>query len=292
MRIFIVSCLLGLAVAAPQGYNYQAQQQQQQQQQQPFGQLQLPAIPQFASPAEQSIVQQALQAPKVQQVLNIGSTYSAQPQQQIQNTVYQQQPTQLNGNFAYNLPQQQQFQQHQQQQQQHLVSKDIYVHVPPVDDAEERYPQPPLPVAPPRKHYRIVFIKAPSPSVSKAALRVKQAPVEEKTIIYVLTKKPDPLELQAAIEEAAPKPPSKPEVFFIKYKTQEEAAHAQRTIQAQYDQLGGTSQVSDEGIAPVTSVIGVLDNQRSVSGGVNIANPGQGLQGLVPSKYLPANYRS
>jgi len=64
-----------------------------------------------------------------------------------------------------------------------------------------------------------------------SSLRIKQAPVEEKTIIYVLTKKPDPLDLQAAIEEIAPKQPSKPEVFFIKYKTQEEAAHAQRTIQ-------------------------------------------------------------
>jgi len=109
--------------------------------------------------------------------------------------------------------------------------KDIYVHVPPAEEPEDRYPQPNLPPAPARKHYRIVFIKAPTPSATKTALRIKQAPVEEKTIIYVLTKKPDPLDLQAAIEEIAPKQPSKPEVFFIKYKTQEEAAHAQRTIQ-------------------------------------------------------------
>ncbi|KAH8243209.1 hypothetical protein KR032_005484, partial [Drosophila birchii] len=252
-----VSCLLGLAVAAPQGYNYQAQLQQQ--------------IP-------------ALQAPAVQQILPAGGLqFSTSSSQQSQ--VYQQQAP-LGGNLAFNVqpqiyqPQPQiQIQQHQQQQQ-HLVSKDIYVHVPPVDVAEEAYPQPALPPPPPRKHYRIVFIKAPTPSVSKAALRVKQAPVEEKTIIYVLTKKPDPLDLQAAIEEAAPKQPSKPEVFFIKYKTQEEAAHAQRTIQAQYDQLGGTSQISDEGVAPVTSVIGVLDNQQQAQGG--------GLTRGVPNNYLPA----
>ncbi|KAH8248098.1 hypothetical protein KR038_000490, partial [Drosophila bunnanda] len=253
-----VSCLLGLAVAAPQGYNYQAQLQQQ-----------LPA----------------LQAPAVQQILPGGglqfSTSSSQHGQ-----VYQQQQAPLGGNIAYNVqpqiyqPQPQLQLQQQQQHQQHLVSKDIYVHVPPVDVAEEAYPQPALPPPPPRKHYRIVFIKAPTPSVSKAALRVKQAPVEEKTIIYVLTKKPDPLDLQAAIEEAAPKQPSKPEVFFIKYKTQEEAAHAQRTIQAQYDQLGGTSQISDEGVAPVTSVIGVLDNQQQTQRG--------GLTSVVPNNYLPA----
>ncbi|KAI8044787.1 uncharacterized protein LOC128252451 [Drosophila gunungcola] len=261
MHFFVVPCLLGLATAIPQGYNYQAQQQ-----------LQLPAIPQFASQAEQSLLQQALQAPQVQQVLsggNVATSYSAASQQN-QAAVYQPQPTQFN---AY---------QPQQQQQQHLVSKDIYVHVPPAEEPEDRYPQPVLPPAPPRKHYRIVFIKAPTPSVSKAALRIKTAPVEEKTIIYVLTKKPDPLDLQAAIEEAAPKQPSKPEVFFIKYKTQEEAAHAQRTIQAQYDQLGGTSQISDEGVAPVTSVIGVLDNQRASGGPV----------GNLVNNYLPAHLRT
>ncbi|KAH8277463.1 hypothetical protein KR026_011220 [Drosophila bipectinata] len=281
-----VSCLLGLTVAAPQGYSYSQVQQQQQ-----SAPLQLPAIPQIASFAEQTLLQQALQAPKVQQVLSGGSaSYSTVPQQyQQQPQQYQQQPTQLTGNFAYNaLPQQQTYQpQQQQHQQQHLVSKDIYVHVPPAEEPEERYPQPVLPPAPPRKHYRIVFIKAPTPSVSKAALRIKQAPVEEKTIIYVLTKKPDPLDLQTAIEEIAPKQPSKPEVFFIKYKTQEEAAHAQRTIQAQYDQLGGTSQVSDEGVAPVTSVIGVLDNPAT--GGAALG----GLTGgSLASKYLPAHLRT
>ncbi|XP_030562929.1 mediator of RNA polymerase II transcription subunit 15 [Drosophila novamexicana] len=269
MRVFIVTCLLGLSLAAPQGYNYQA-----------GGNLQLPGIPsipglaglqqQAASVDEQRLVQQALQAPKVQQI------FQQQPQQQQQQQIFQQQVS----SFGYNQ---------QPQSYSPVVSKDIYVHVPPAEEPEERYPQPVLPVGPPRKHYRIVFIKAPTPSVSKAAVRVQQAPVEEKTIIYVLTKKPDPLELQTAIEEAAPKPISKPEVFFIKYKTQEEAAHAQRTIQAQYDQLGGTTQVSDEGVAPVTSVIGALDNQVGTGAGIGST---AGLTGAVPSKYLPAHLRA
>ncbi|XP_017081779.1 uncharacterized protein LOC108115043 [Drosophila eugracilis] len=203
---------------------------------------------------EQGLPQQALLAPEVQH-------YSSGSQL-----------TQLGGNVG-----------HHSQPQQQLISKDIYVHVPPADEPEIGYPQSVLPPAPPRKHYRIVFIKTPTPSATKTALRIKEAPVEEKTIIYVLTKKTDPLDLQTAIEKIAPKQISKPEVFFIKYKTQEEAEHAQRTIQAQYDQLGGTSQVSDEGIAPVTSVIGVLDNHRTsgVSTGkfsVSLAN-----------NYLPSN---
>lgn len=229
-------------MAAPQGYNYQS------------GQLQLPGIP--ASLDEQRIVQQALQAPKLQQIFGqptqTQTIFQQQqqliPQQQQQQLIPQQQQQLLpQQNFAFNSLPQQQFQQqtYNPSAGASLVSKDIYVHVPPAEDAEERYPQPQLPVPPPRKHYRIVFIKAPTPAVSKAALRVKQAPVEEKTIIYVLTKKPDPIDLQTAIEEAAPKQISKPEVFFIKYKTQEEAAHAQRTIQGEYKaELAGAKSAS------------------------------------------------
>jgi len=141
------------------------------------------SIPQFANLAEHSLLQQALQAPKVQHVLSGGEvTTPYSTLHQNQDSAYQQQPTQLVGNLAYNaLPQS-----YQPQQQQHLVSKDIYVHVPPAEEPEDRYPQPNLPPAPARKHYRIVFIKAPTPSATKTALRIKQAPVEEK---MSLTKK-------------------------------------------------------------------------------------------------------
>jgi len=176
-----VSCLLCLATAVPQGYNYQAQQKVQSQGQ--VGQPHPLSIPQFANLAEHSLLQQALQAPKVQHVLSGGEvTTPYSTLHQNQDSAYQQQPTQLVGNLAYNaLPQS-----YQPQQQQHLVSKDIYVHVPPAEEPEDRYPQPNLPPAPARKHYRIVFIKAPTPSATKTALRIKQAPVEEK---MSLTKK-------------------------------------------------------------------------------------------------------
>ncbi|ALC45827.1 TwdlG [Drosophila busckii] len=292
MRAFILTCLLGLTLAAPQGYNYQT--------------AKLPGV----SIEEQQTLQMALQAPQVQQLLNSNVAYQQQAQPQAQqlpsffpnfNHNLQQQQLQQPLQLAQQQPQfaayQQQAGSYQQQagayQPHATVSKDIYVHVPPAEEEAQHYQPAPLPVAPPRKHYRIVFIKAPTPSVSKTALRVQQAPVEEKTIIYVLTKKPDPLELQTAIQEA-PKQISKPEVFFIKYKTQEEAAHAQRTIQAQYDQLGGTTQVSDEGVAPVTSVIGSLDQQQHHHQSAAQSGTGTqlGLNNAIQSKYLPANLRA
>lgn len=115
-----------------------------------------------------------------------------------------------------------------------VVTKDIYIHAAP-EEPEEQYSQPQFPNLPPRKHYRIVFIKAPTQSIKQQSIRLSQAPTEEKTIIYVLSKKDDQVDIQAALQEIQPTQPSKPEVYFIKYKTQEEAVHAQRQIQGIYE---------------------------------------------------------
>lgn len=71
----------------------------------------------------------------------------------------------------------------------------------------------------PQKHYRIVFIKAPTiPTATLPTIPV-QPQDEEKTLVYVLVRKPDELP-----ELVLPKPastiPSKPEVYFIRYQAQ------------------------------------------------------------------------
>lgn len=73
--------------------------------------------------------------------------------------------------------------------------------------------QPPI-----QKHYKIVFIKAPNPPRQ----RPPQIPLlpqnEEKTLVYVLVKKPDdppPI----TIPTVSSTMPSKPEVYFIRYRT-------------------------------------------------------------------------
>lgn len=73
----------------------------------------------------------------------------------------------------------------------------------------------------PQKHYRIVFIKAPTEAPVTYPTIPLQPPDEEKTLVYVLVKKPDP-----PPELVLPKPistvPTKPEVYFIRYKSQKE----------------------------------------------------------------------
>lgn len=74
-------------------------------------------------------------------------------------------------------------------------------------------------VAPPQKHYKIVFIKAPTQPIPTVPTIPVQPLDEEKTLVYVLVKKPeDPPKL--VIPTPPSTPPSKPEVYFIRYKTQ------------------------------------------------------------------------
>lgn len=80
--------------------------------------------------------------------------------------------------------------------------------------------------AAPRKHYKIIFIKAPSaPSISQQ-IAAAQAQNEEKTLIYVLVKKPEDISVGHGAAAAPALPVSKPEVYFIKYKTQKEQGHS------------------------------------------------------------------
>lgn len=105
-------------------------------------------------------------------------------------------------------------------QQNPVIHKHVYVHVPPPEAPEYKPPKHvPIP-SPPQKHYKIVFIKAPTPPTPTApALPPLPQPDEEKTLIYVLVKKPEEAP-DVVIPTQPPTQPSKPEVYFIRYKTQ------------------------------------------------------------------------
>lgn len=81
----------------------------------------------------------------------------------------------------------------------------------------------PISFPPPQKHYKIVFIKAPSAPAPTAPIIPLQPQNEEKTLVYVLVKRPDE-QPDLVIPTPAPTQPSKPEVYFIRYKTQKEQA--------------------------------------------------------------------
>lgn len=300
-----------LASAAPQGYKYQQNapiiQQGNLRPQTPLSSSGI-----YSAPAQQQIVSTISQ--NVQPVQNVVNTVEQQQQvQQVQQQVQQQVPQQVAQPIAapqqiiYQQPQQQQFvsslqqtqpqqfiqtiQQPQQQQQivqsqyvqrPAIVTKDIYIHSAPDDTEEISQAGPQVDNLPIRKNYRIVFIKAPTQNLkyTAAALKRAQASNEEKTVIYVLSKKPDITEIQQQLQVSQTEQKvHKPEVYFIKYKTSEEAQRAQQEIQAQYDALGGATHISDEGVAPITSFTG---------GSLNLGNiVPQNIQSLQTIQNVP-----
>ncbi|XP_073828526.1 uncharacterized protein [Musca autumnalis] len=175
-----------------------------------------------------------------------------------------------------------------------IVRKQFYVISAP-EDNENQGKTKHLVLGRPQKNYRVVFIKAPSSGNGNIKYSAEFAPQEEKTVIYVLNKKENELDA-SDIATPAPTAASKPEVFFIKYKTDDEAQQAQKEIKEQYDKLGGTNEVADETTAPITSVIGSLDslnpdgsyNYRKTNGNVVPSVPSVPTVQTPNTQYLPA----
>ncbi|XP_034486546.1 keratin, type II cytoskeletal 1-like [Drosophila innubila] len=101
------------------------------------------------------------------------------------------------------------------------------------------------------KALRVVFIKGPeNRGLENAALALAKQAAQQETAIYVLNKQADIGDLANKLNAIRSNTNNKPEVHFVKYRTPEDAANAQRAIQGQYDQLGGSSQAHDGGVAP------------------------------------------
>ncbi|XP_073816604.1 uncharacterized protein [Musca autumnalis] len=144
-----------------------------------------------------------------------------------------------------------------------LITKRFFIHSAPEEYGVE-VQEHDIAVGTPRKNYNVVFVKAPAEKQQKVKVRVTPALNEEKTAVYVLSKKADAPIVETLVQEPVTTT-SKPEVAFIKYRTNEEAEHAQHKIQAEYDRLGGSTSVSDEGVSVVKSVIGILDSLQQVA---------------------------
>ncbi|KAH8375923.1 uncharacterized protein DDB_G0282077 isoform X1 [Drosophila serrata] len=100
------------------------------------------------------------------------------------------------------------------------------------------------------KGLRVVFIKGPeNRGLENAALALAKQAAQQETAIYVLNKQTDIGDLASKLNAIRSNTNNKPEVHFVKYRTPEDAANAQRAIQSQYDQLGGSSQAHDGGVA-------------------------------------------
>ncbi|XP_060648567.1 uncharacterized protein LOC132786145 [Drosophila nasuta] len=230
----------------------------------------LRALPLNAHPASPHIYQ-AL--PQEQTFANFAAPQVPQPQMNYLPPVQQQQPQQpqLNEQLApaveplnpyddsYNMAHRLSGVQHasgyNNAPQETRVHKHIYVHVPPKDFEEEDAVVPRVhhETGPKQKHYKIVFIKAPSAPALRPPVVPPPPQNEEKTLIYVLHKKPEQ-EQDIVIPTPPPTKPSKPEVYFIKYKTKKEEAPVYGPPPADMEPRQATA----EDFAPIADVADVL----------------------------------
>ncbi|XP_030751584.1 uncharacterized protein LOC115879079 [Sitophilus oryzae] len=156
-----------------------------------------------------------------------------------------------------------------------------------------------IPRVAPKQNQQIIFVKAPSYR-TKATINIPAPPQnEEKTHVYVLVKKPEE-EALVNVEQAEPKKPTKPEVFFIKYKTQEEAEEAVAQIQSKHRASSpsgfGTksNQVNDVASLPTVSSpvpSSVVPSGSSSSNLVGLVGLNQASNSL-PSSFPPVNFDS
>uniref|UniRef100_A0A182JAM8 DUF243 domain-containing protein n=2 Tax=Anopheles atroparvus TaxID=41427 RepID=A0A182JAM8_ANOAO len=145
--------------------------------------------------------------------------------------------------------------------QQQIVQKHIYVHVPP-QESEQTFQQQIVAPGLRQKHYKIIFIKTPSVQPSAAQLALQQSLTEEKTIVYVLVKKPDSLD-NINLPVPPVSKPSKPEVYFIKYKTNSEQVPLQGISTSS---SGSSSAQADAGLGLLSSSGGASASSTATAG--------------------------
>lgn len=215
----------------------------------------------------------------LQSVADSNSVYYQQQQKQQQPSNYQYQHQQ---NYQTGGRYQQQYQEYynQAQQQPAQVFKHFYVHAAPPEPEVPQFRQPPV-LPPPQKHYKIIFIKTPSLSAPAPQYVPVQQQHEEKTIVYVLVKKPEEA-AEVVLPKIEQKKPTKPEVYFIKYNSKEGSQGVINNIVADYNNGQGGA-VFDENTA--TSSIDYAGQQETLDGISEIfeGNVAQGVQSLQSS---------
>ncbi|XP_011295669.2 fibroin heavy chain [Musca domestica] len=127
---------------------------------------------------------------------------------------------------------------------------------------------------------RVIFIKGPeNTGLENAALSLAKSAAEQQTAIYVLSKQADLSALANKLNTANENVSHKPEVHFVKYRTPEDAANAQRAIQAEYDALGGKSEHINGGVASSLNFASAAPAATAVQQGASFQAGTAGQQG-------------
>lgn len=121
-----------------------------------------------------------------------------------------------------------------------------------------------------RKHYKLVFIKAPSQQTIVDSDITLPAQEEEKTLIYLLSKDRKQVQPEIRIKQAEASKHAKPEVFFLKYKNEQEAqAIASGAISGQTADVPANGEIISDGSV---SILGQSAGQSAFNSGSSFAS--------------------
>ncbi|KAJ8949287.1 hypothetical protein NQ318_006710 [Aromia moschata] len=108
-----------------------------------------------------------------------------------------------------------------------IIHKHVYLNLPP-PEFEEDHRQVHVKLPPKQKHYKIIFIEAPVVAVPTIENIPRIQPDEEKTLVYVLSKmEQSDIQIPMIVRTK----PSKPEVYFVGYTTQDKEPINENTSQ-------------------------------------------------------------
>lgn len=99
-----------------------------------------------------------------------------------------------------------------------LVHKHIFVHAAP----EQTYSQTPRirvirPTGKPEQHVQIIFVKSPTEAPQAQTIVEVQPQQQPKTLVYILSKKPEDNSGNVRVVSPPPSRPHSPEIYFIRY---------------------------------------------------------------------------
>lgn len=123
-----------------------------------------------------------------------------------------------------------------------IITKSFYFEAAPEEPEEQQAPRF-VSIGRAQKNYKVIFIKAPSYGLNSQIIPVLPQN-EDKTIIYVLSKKPE-FNQDIELPPVPTTEPTKPEIFFIKYKSDQEAVDAQHKIKHVYETEQSALDASD-----------------------------------------------
>uniref|UniRef100_A0A182TDW0 DM5 domain-containing protein n=1 Tax=Anopheles melas TaxID=34690 RepID=A0A182TDW0_9DIPT len=150
-----------------------------------------------------------------------------------------------------------------------VIKKNFYYHVA-QDDTIAETDTNTLTITP-RKHYKVIFIKAPSASANAGASSQAASQTEEKTIVYVLVNKPAKANANSEAD-ASSYSSGKPEVYFVKYQGAQATSNSVSTSQS-----GGSIAISDaNAVAGTNAISGAGANAYSRAGANAYSSDGAG----------------